>query len=120
MDMGDYSVILKRNNFAESFGLFGVQVDDKSKVAEDAAGLIVIKLAENEFLVTGGIGGSIINITKGKSNKWDNVGYASVDEISYENGEMKSHRLNGDETAFGGPGIKPGEVKIFRIKMYGY
>jgi len=120
IDMGDYSVILKRNNFAESFGLFGVQVDGKSKVKEDAAGFVVVKLADNEFIVAGGIGGSLINIEKGKSNKWGNVGFTSVDEISYENGQMKSHRLNGDETAFGGPAIKPGEVKIFRIKMYGY
>jgi len=33
---------------------------------------------------------------------------------------MLSQRLNGDETAMGGAVIKPGEVKIFKIKMYGY
>jgi hypothetical protein len=105
---------------AGSFGLVGVQVKEEVKEDDVAAGLIVLKLAENEFLVAGGIGSSLINVTKGPSNKLENVGYATVDEISYENGVMKSHRLNGDETAFGGPVINAGQVKIFRIKMYGY
>jgi len=119
-DMGDYTVSLRRNNLAGSQGLVGVQVKEEVKEDDVAAGLIVFKLAENEFLVAGGIGSSLISVTKGNSNKSENIGYASVDEISYENGVMKSHRLNGDETAFGGSAIKAGQVKIFRIKMYGY
>ena len=103
-----------------SFGLVGVQVKEEVKEDDVAAGLIVFKLADNEFLVAGGIGGSLISVTKSSSNKSENIGYAAVDEISYENGVMKSHRLNGDETAFGGPIIKPGQVEIFKIKMYGY
>jgi len=120
IEMGDYTVSLRRNSLAGSQGLVGVQVKEEVKEDDVAAGLIVFKLADNEFLVAGGIGSSLISVTKGNSNKSENIGYAFVDEISYENGVMKSHRLNGDETAFGGPVIKPGQVKIFKIKMYGY
>jgi hypothetical protein len=119
-EMGDYTVSLRRNNLSGSQGLVGVQVKEEVKEDDVAAGFIVFKLADNEFLVAGGIGSSLISVTKSNSNKSENIGYASVDEISYENGVMKSHRLNGDETAFGGPVIKQGQVKIFRIKMYGY
>jgi len=120
VEMGNYTISMRRfssaNLFKSTGGKFGVEgEEDKS-----AAGLIVIKLQDNEFLVAGGIGGAIVSISKGKSNKFENVGYASVDEISYENGKMLSQRLNGDETAMGGAVIKPGEVKIFKIKMYGY
>jgi hypothetical protein len=120
VEMGDYTVSLRRNSLAGSQGLVGVQVKEDVKEDDVAAGLIVFKLADNEFLVAGGIGSSLISVTKGSTNKSENIGYASVDEISYENGVMKSHRLNGDEIAFGGPVIKSGQVKIFRIKMYGY
>jgi hypothetical protein len=120
IEMGDYTVSLRPNSLAGSFGLVGVQVKEEVKEDDVAAGVIVFKLADNEFIIAGGIGSSLINVTKSSSNKSENIGYASVDEISYENGVMKSHRLNGDETAFGGPVIKPGQVKIFKIKMYGY
>jgi len=120
IEMGEYTVSLRRNSLSGSFGLVGVQVKEEVKEDDVAAGLIVFKLADNEFMVAGGIGSSLINVTKSNSNKSENIGYAAVDEISYENGVMKSHRLNGDETAFGGPVIKPGQVKIFKIKMYGY
>jgi hypothetical protein len=49
-----------------------------------------------------------------------NNDYASIDEITFEKGKMKTHRVNGDEIAWGGAIIKPGEVKIFKIKMYSY
>lgn len=120
IEMGDYTVSLRRNSLAGAQGLVGVQVKDEVKEDDVAAGLIVFKLADNEFLVAGGIGNSLISITKSSTNKSENIGYASVDEISYENGAMKTHRLNGDEVAFGGPIIKAGQVKVFRIKMYGY
>jgi len=120
VDMGDYTVSLRRNSLTGAMGLVGVQVKDEVKEDDVAAGLIVFKLADNEFLIAGGIGSSLISVTKSSTNKSENIGYASVDEISYENGVMKSHRLNGDETAFGGPVVKAGEIKIFRIKMYGY
>ena len=62
----------------------------------------------------------MVNVSKSQSNKSENVEYASVDEIAFRNGKMLSHRLNGDETAFVEPVVKEGELKIFRIKMYGY
>jgi beta-galactosidase GanA len=120
LEIGDYTVSIRRfsaaNLFKSTGGRFGVEgEEDKS-----AVGIIVIKIQDNEFLVAGGIGGTVVNISKGISNKFENVGYASVDEISFENGKMLSHRLNGDQTAMGAAVIKPGEVKIFKIKMYGY
>lgn len=120
IEMGDYTVSLRRNSLAGSQGLVGVQVKEEVKEDDVAAGFIVFKLADNEFLVAGGIGSSLISVTKSSSNKSENIGYASVDEITYENGAMKTHRLNGDEVAFGGPVVKQGQVKIFKIKMYGY
>lgn len=120
MEMGDYNVSIQRMNFGGSMGLFGAQFEAKQDKEKSPAGLIIFQLADNEFLVAGGVGGIMINIGKGKSNPSENIGFASVDEISYENGIMKTHRLNGDETAFGGPAIKEGEVKIFKIKMFEY
>ena len=120
LEMGDYIIAIRRMNFGGSFGLFGAQFDAEEEKEKSSAGLIVFQLADNEFLVAGGIGGIMINISKSKSNQSENLGLASVDEISFENGKMRSHRLNGDETAYGGPVIKEGDVKIFKIKMYAY
>ncbi len=120
LEMGDYTVSMRRFSSANLFKLTGGRFGVEGEEDKSAAGLIVIKLQDNEFLVAGGIGGVVVSISKAKSSKFENVGYASVDEISYENGKMLSHRLNGDETAMGGAIIKPGEVKIFKIKMYGY
>lgn len=120
IQMGNYAVIIKRRNLRGSFGLVGAQFETKEEKVKSSAGLIVFQLTDNEFLLAGGIGSISISISKGNSGKSQNVGYASIDEISFENGEMRTHRLNGDETAFGGTSIKEGEVKIFRIKMYGY
>ena len=120
MEMGNYAISVRRMNFGGSFGLFGAQFDAEKQKEKSSAGLIAFQLADNEFLVAGGVGGIMINISKSKSNKWENIGMATVDEVSFENGAMRTHRLNGDETAFGGPVVKEGEVKIFKIKMYGY
>jgi hypothetical protein len=119
-DLGEYAVNIRRHNTAGSIGLVGVQVKEEIKEEEIATGIIIFKLTENEFLVAGGVGGALISVTKSALNKSENVGYAAVDEISFDNGVMKSHRLNGDETVYGGPVIRPGEVRIFKIKMYGY
>lgn len=118
--MGDYDIHVSRFSSAGLFkmtgGRFGIEgEDDKSP-----AGLIVIKLSNNEFLVAGGVGGIQVAIKGSKTNKAVYNNYASIDEISFEEGEMKSHRINGDERALGGVIIKPGEVKVFKIKMYSY
>jgi len=118
--MGDYDIYVSRFSSAGLFkmtgGRFGIEgEDDKSP-----AGLIVIKLSNNEFLVAGGVGGIQVTVSGSKSNKALYNDYASIDEITFEKGKMRSHRINGDETALGGAIIKPGEVNIFKIKMYSY
>tara|TARA_R110000822_G_scaffold279554_3_gene401266 strand:+ start:573 stop:2384 length:1812 start_codon:yes stop_codon:yes gene_type:complete len=118
--MGEYVISLKRNSFAEAQGLLGVDIENKNEKEEEAAGFLIIQLAENEFLVAGGIGSSILTISKSNNDSPTQAGYLSVDEVSYSNGEMRTHRLNGDETAFGGPVVKKGESKIFKMKMYTY
>jgi hypothetical protein len=120
LDMGDFNISVRRFSSSGSFGLFGAQFRTEESKEKSPAGLIVFQTDKNEYVVAGGIGGIVINVNKTISNKWENVGLASVDEIIFKNGKMLYHRLNGDETAFGGPVIKEGDVKIFKIKMYGY
>lgn len=120
VEIGDYTISASRFSSAGLFKMTGGRFGVEGEEDKSAAGLIVIKLQDNEFLVAGGVGGVSINISKGKSNKSENIGIASVDEITYENGKELTHRLNGDETAMGAAIIKPGDVKIFKIKMYGY
>ncbi|MGZ3778422.1 MAG: DUF5597 domain-containing protein, partial [Mucilaginibacter sp.] len=75
--------------------------------------LMVVKLAENKFLVIG----TRCHITFKPAG--DNTGkawqYLKVEEGSYRNGQFKALRiLNGDETDWGGPGFgdKPTVVQI--------
>lgn len=120
VEMGDYTISASRFSSSGLFKMTGGRFGVEGEEDKSAAGLIVIKLRDNEFLVAGGVGGVSINVSKGKTNKSENIGISSVDEISFEKGKELTHRLNGDETAMGAAIIKPGEVKIFRIKMYGY
>lgn len=60
-------------------------------------------------------------------NKYTGMATLQLDQTIYDQAliygikaRMRSHRINGDESALGGAVIKPGEVKIFRIKMYSY
>lgn len=120
VDMGGYTVYMSRFSsaglFKQTGGRFGIEGEED----RTPAGLLIIKLSDNEFLFAGGVGGIQVAIKGSKSNKEHYSGYADVDEITFENGKMKTHRLNGDETALGGVITKPGEVKIFKIKMYTY
>lgn len=120
IDMGDYEVSISRFSSAGLFKLTGGRFGIAGEEDKTPAGLIVIKLSKDEFLLAGGVGGIQISIGTSKSNKALYSDYASVDEITFEKGLMKSHRLNGDEIALGGAIIKPGEVKVFKIKMYTY
>lgn len=120
VDLGDYVVTARRNSNSNAFQTTGVDADIDGGKRDGAVGLIIFKLSNNEFIVAGGVGGVSITITKGQSNTWENIGFASVDQLDYESGKLLPHRLNGDETAMGGLVIKPGEVKAFKIKMYGY
>ena len=66
-----------------------------------------------------GIGNLMVSILSAKNGV--HIGYESVDEITFTSeGREMLHRLNGDETTLGGPVIRNGEVKAFRIKMYEY
>jgi len=120
VDMGDYTIYMSRFSSAGLFDMTGGRFGIEGEEDRSPAGLIIIKLDDDEFLVAGGVGGIQIAVKGSKSNKAHYSGYASVDEITFENGEMRNHRLNGDETALGGAIIKPGEVKVFKIKMYTY
>lgn len=120
VDMGDYTINISRFSSAGLFKLTGGRFGIAGEEDRTPAGLIVMKESENTFLVAGGVGGIQVAISGSASNKALYTDYASVDEITFENGQMKTHRLNGDEIALGGAIVRPGEVKIFRIKMYTY
>jgi hypothetical protein len=120
VEMGDYEVFVSRFSSAGLFKKTGGRFGISGEEDRSPAGLLIIKLADNEFLVAGGVGGMQVTVSASKNNKALYSDYLSVDEIKYENGKTIEHRLNGDETALGGPIIKPGEVKIFKIKMYTY
>lgn len=119
VEMGDFTISVRRFSSAGLFKMTGGRFGIKGEEDKSAVGAIIIQLQTNEFLVAAN-GGAMINISKSKTNLSENVGYAIVDELIYENGVIHRHCLNGDEVALGGPTIQPGEVKIFKIKMYGY
>ena len=75
--------------------------------------------AEDQFLVAGGIGNMVVSVYAAEQGR--RVAFESVDEVTFD-AEVDEllHRLNGDETTLGGPVIRDGEVKAFRIKMYEY
>ncbi len=120
IDMGNYTIYMSRFSseglFKQTGGRFGVEGEED----RSPASLMIIQLANDEFIFAGGVGGIQIAVNKSKCNPNKYVGYASVEEIVLENGQLKMHRLNGDETALGGAIIRPGEVKAFKIKMYSY
>jgi len=119
VEMGDFSVYISRFSSAGLFKKTGGRFGIAGEEDRSPAGLIVIKLNKDEFLVAGGVGGIQVTVSGSKSNTAF-TDYVSVDEITFEKGKMKSHRLNGDEIALGGAIIKPGEVKVFKIKVYNY
>lgn len=114
----DLDVVVERYSSKSADDLLGVSAGLKGEGNKSAAGLLIIKLADNEFLVAGG-GGILVKIIQNDKNKF-NVGYASVEEIIVDNDQIENHLLNGDETAFGGPIIPVGNFKAFRIKVYEY
>lgn len=118
--MGEYEVFVSRFSSAGLFKKTGGRFGIAGEEDRSPAGLLIIKTADNEFIVAGGVGGIQVTVSASKNNKAFYSDYLSVDEIIYENEKMILHRLNGDETALGGPIIKPGEVKMLKIKMYTY
>lgn len=120
VEMGAYKVSLGKFNTSASMAMFGVATDDAA-VTELPTGALVIQTASDEFIVAGGIGSMSLSISKGNGSKAKHVAYAQVDEIRRDaDGKIYTHRLNGDETAFGGATVQQGQCKAFRIKMYEY
>lgn len=121
VDMGTYTVSIREFSTRRAASIVGAEVGEQAQGRASAMGVLVIKLAENDFLVAGGVGEGVINISKTDTSDGSRSGLLSVDEITFdENGNMLTHRLNGDETGFGGARIANGDIKTFRIKMYNY
>ena len=119
--LGDYKISIAPFSAERAFAVAGVVLkDDPSKPHGGVAGLMIIEEAPGEYLVSG-MGDMMIAIEKGDKSKAKNIGILSVDEVTFdENGLMRFHRLNGDETALGGAVIGKNDVKTFKIKMYQY
>ena len=110
--LGDCNVTARRIALGSAQALFGTSVSDQNQESL-ASGAIVFQVSENEFILAAGVGSISITISKPGVN-----GYLSVDEIRIDkDGKTYYHRLNGDETAFGGAAVSNGEVKIFRIRL---
>lgn len=84
----------------------------------DVAGLIVFQIADDEFIIAGGVGGIVASFEKSTNNKANHVAMLSLDEITFDAyGRPLYHRLNGDELT---ATIHKGEVKAFKVKLYEY
>lgn len=121
IEMGEYAISIAPFSAERAMAVAGIVVeDDPNRPKDGTAGLLVIEMGKGDFLLAG-FGDMMIAIEKGSHCKADNIGLLSVDEITFTpEGEMLSHRLNGDETALGGVVIGKDEAKVFRVKMYGY
>ena len=120
IDMGKYTISIRRSSTQGAENLFGMSLDEV-KQSDVAAGLLVIQTGEDEFLMAGGIGGLSVVIEKGPKSKADHISYASVDQLTFDaNGKELRHRLNGDEASFSVATIPVGQVGIYRIKMFEY
>ena len=95
--------------------------DDKKEPEANVGGAIIFQTGEDEFFLAGGIGEFCLNIKLTDEGKGRFSAFESVDEITFtEDGQELIHRLNGDETAFGGVVFRKGRVQAFRVKMYEY
>ena len=124
IQMGKYSIMLRPFSTVSSMALFGTASDGK-KLEPLPTGVLILQTGDDEFLLVTGPGASTVIFGKGEKSKAKNVSYAAVDElrVSYDDQDhptLVPHRLNGDETAFGGPTGKENEISIFRVKMYEY
>lgn len=119
LEIGDYKFSVEPFSAGMSMAVAGIEVEEDKK-RHTAAGMLVIELQKGDFLVAG-YGDMLVKIGKGSRNKSDNVGMLSVDRITFTpQGEVLTHRLNGDETSSGGVVIPAHEAKVFRVKMYAY
>ena len=121
IEMGKYSISMRQFSTGGSEALFGMTVDDSGLPKLNTAGALIIQVAEDEFIVAGGLGGVAISFGKGSKSKAQGVSFTSVDELCFDkDGKVYAHRLNGDEVAYGLGAIRAGNVKMFRIKVFEY
>lgn len=120
VQMGPYTITARPYSTARSFEVAGVNVGELGGRSATPAGFIIFRVAEDEFLIAGGIGGCSISVSGTPSKPGNIVAAERVDDITFdENGNMRKHRLNGDEGSMG-TRVKEGEVKAVLIKMYEY
>lgn len=120
VQMGRFTITARPFSTARFAEVAGVNVGEQGTASSSAAGFIIFRLAEDEFLIAGGIGDCGISVSGTPSKKGNVVGLERLDEISFdENGHMLRHRLNGDEASLGFR-VREGEVKAFLIKLYEY
>ncbi len=121
VNMGKYTVSIREFSTRRAASLVGAEVGEQAQGRSSSMGVLVIRLADNEFLVAGGVGEGVINISLTDKESGKKSGLLSVDEITFDHdGKMLHHRLNGDETGFGGARVANGDIKVFKIKMYEY
>jgi len=117
--MGQYVVTIRPYSTWQAQALVGVVGEEVKMTGTNVAGLIVMQEQDDQFLVAGGIGNLMVSISPSDAGR--RSAYESVEELTFDsNGHEHSHRLNGDETTLGGPVIRDGEVKVFRIRMYNF
>ena len=121
VEMGEYVISIVPHTNNQSMALAGIVTGNGSNQPQsNTAGLLAIEMGKGDFLLAG-FGDMMINIEKGSRCKADNIGFLSLDEITFtEDGEMLSHRLNGDEASMNCSSTDKMEPKVFRVKMYGY
>lgn len=118
--MGRFTITARPFSTARFGAVAGVNVAEVRENTAVPAGFIVFRLAEDEFLIAGGVGPCSISITGTPKKDGNVIGLERIDEISFDgNGNMLKHRLNGDEASMGFR-VREGEVKAFLIKLYEY
>ena len=121
VEIGEYVISIVPHTNNQSMALAGIVTGNNSNQPKsNTAGLLAIEMGKGDFLLAG-FGDMMVNIEKGSRCKADNIGFLSLDEITFtEDGEMLSHRLNGDEASMNCSSTDKVEPKVFRVKMYGY
>ena len=120
VQMGRFTITARPYSTARFAEVAGVNVGEQGDRNTTAAGFIIFRLAEDEFLIAGGVGGCGISVSGTPAKQGNVIGLERLDEISFdENGNMRKHRLNGDEASMGFR-VREGEVKAFLIKLYEY
>lgn len=121
VELGEYAISIVPHTNNQAMAMAGIVTGNNSNRSKsDTAGLLAIEIGKDDFLLAG-FGDIMVNIEKGTRCKADNIGFLSLDEITFtDDGEMLSHRLNGDEASINCAFTDKMEPKVFRVRMYGY